>query len=476
MSGGPLASVLMVVFMLGACVPKERLPSSLRIEAAREFPEDFQSPLSRGTGLPMPGFGGGGGGVTRTPILFVHGNTESAAFWKPVRTQFLAEGWTRDELWAFSLGWNSVRRFDSNDVSAESIGRAVEAMTQYLSRKSGREIQQIDIVAHSLGVTAVRQWMKQDNAWHRVRVFVAVAGANHGVWTARSDARGQNRVSAFELAPGSPWLEQLNRGGETPGPTQYLALYDGTGWGDVLFPAPHEHSPSLEGANNLPFNLERGSYLDHLELARAPQAVAAMVDFLRAAGEPLPNEPAPRIERVGARLQAEPATARLYCSTGARYPSRQTSARETVLLAPGALTTCFASDARSGLSSAMQRFRSETAPSEATVPRLRARPPAASFEGPVSVELSADEPDADIFFTTSGSEPGVGSPRYEAPIFIAGSVTLRAVAITADGRRSEDIRERYDISLGVVEDRHSLQRQLEPAEPVAQDRASPGIP
>lgn len=459
-------AMLGLAVMLGACVPRERLPPLLRIEAAREFPEDFRSPLSSETGLPMAGFGGGGGGVTRTPILFVHGNTESAAFWKPVRAQFLAEGWTRDELWAFSLGWNSVRRFDSSDRSAVSIGRAVDAMTQYLSRRSGREIRQVDIVAHSLGVTAVRQWMKQDNAWHRVRVFVAVAGANHGVWTARSDARGQNRVSAFELAPGSPWLEQLNRGGETPGPTRYVTLYDGTGRGDVLFPPPYEHSPRLEGADNLPFNVERGSYLDHLELARAPQAVATMVDALRAAGEPLPNESAPKIQRAGEYLLAEPGTARLHCATGTEYPSRRTPAKETVLIEPGALTTCFASDARSGLSSAMQRFRSISAPSPSpsppTIPSLRAHPSAASFEGPQFVELSVNEAGADIFYTTTGAEPEVGSPRYEAPIFIAGPVALRAVAITADGRRLEEIRGRYDISLGVLEARHSLQGQLEP--------------
>lgn len=474
MNGDLRGVALGLALLLGACVPRERLPLLMRFEPAREFPEDFNSPLSSETGLPMAGFGGGGGGVTRTPILFVHGNTESARFWEPVRAQFLAEGWTRDELWAFSLGWNSVRRFDSNERSAESIGRAVEAMTRYLSLKSGRDIRQVDIVAHSLGVTAVRQWMKQDNAWHRVRVFLAVAGANHGVWTARSDARGQNRVSALELAPGSAWLEQLNRGGETPGPTQYVTLYDGTGWGDVLFPSPNEHSPRLEGAINIPFNVERGTYLDHLELARAPQAVAAMVDVLRAVGEPLPNEPWPGVEREGDRLHAEPVTARLHCSTGARYPSRQTPARQTWLLEPGALTTCYASDPRAGLSSPLQRFRSGSSPVKATIPILRAHPPGASFEGPQSVELSADERGADIFYTTSGSEPGTGSPRYEGPIFIAGPVTLRAVAVTADGRRSAEIRERYRISLRVLEDRHSLQRQWEPDAPLEPAHLGPG--
>src|SRR5688500_20001338 len=40
----------------------------------RDFPDDFLPPVSEETGLPMGGFGGTGGGVRHTPILFVHGN------------------------------------------------------------------------------------------------------------------------------------------------------------------------------------------------------------------------------------------------------------------------------------------------------------------------------------------------------------------------------------------------------------------
>lgn len=456
------------VLLLAGCMPRDLALPLLRVDppALRDFPADFTPPLSSETDLPMAGFGGGGGGVTRTPILFVHGNTESARFWLPARERFLAEGWNRDELWAFSYGWNSVRWFDSNDLSAPAIGRAVDAMTEYLSRKSGREIRQIDIVAHSLGVTAVRQWMKQDNAWHRVRVFVAVAGANHGVWTARADARGQNRVSAFELASGSPWLEQLNRGGEAPGPTRYLALYDGSGWADVLFPAPYEHSPRLEGAVNLAFNVEHGSFLDHLELPRAEQTVAAMADVLRAAGEPLPNESPPTLLREGNRVYAQPESARVHCATGDEYPSRATPAQPGRDLGPGVLTTCFASDARSGLSSAMRRFRALNAGSAEAPTAPRAEPAGGRFAHPQRVTLQAAEAGADIYYTTTGSEPGPGSPLYTAPVFIAGPLSLRAVSIGADGRRSAEIRERYDISLEQLEAQHSLQRQLEPDAPV----------
>src|SRR5690606_33770464 len=127
--------------------------------------------------------------------------------------------------------------------------------------------------AHSLGVTLVRQWMRQTNQYHRVRHLVAVAGANNGVATARADARGQNRVVALELAADSRWLQQLNGDGETPGPTRYMTLYDGSGWYDAMYPERLRDSPALDGAFNLALNRERGHYFDHRELAQAPEAL-----------------------------------------------------------------------------------------------------------------------------------------------------------------------------------------------------------
>ena len=40
---------------------------------------------------------------------------------------------------------------------------------------------QVDIVAHSLGVTVAREWMLQDDAYHAVRSLVAIDGPNHGI-------------------------------------------------------------------------------------------------------------------------------------------------------------------------------------------------------------------------------------------------------------------------------------------------------
>ena len=429
--------------------------------ALRDFPADFESPHSGQANDPMPGFGGGGQGLgNTTPVIFIHGNTESAHFWLPARNYFLGQAWDRDALWAFSYGRNDVRHFDSNDAAAASIGRMVDAVTRYVSQRSGHEVRQVDIVAHSLGVTAVRQWMKQANAWHRVRSFVAIAGANHGTWVARADARGRNRASAFELAPDSPWLQQLNRGGETPGATRYLALYDGTGRSDALFPAPLQHSPRLEAATNLAFNLERNRHLNHRELAQSPQALAAAVQFLRDAPQALDQVP-PTLAREGDQLRAEPASARLACAVDGAYPNRSSALQHSVQLAPGVVTTCFALDARSGLSSPMRHFLAASAPHRDAEINLEASAPAGRYEWPLELTLKVSEPGAALVYTTNGMEPDAGSPLYQGPIAIASTLTLRALAISADGRRSPGFQARYEIDTSLIDDRRSLQRQLE---------------
>ncbi|MES0874435.1 chitobiase/beta-hexosaminidase C-terminal domain-containing protein [Sinimarinibacterium thermocellulolyticum] len=458
---------LLTGVVLGACAPREWLLPKLGVQPPKlhDFPADFTPPISAQTGRPMPGFGGGGQRLPVTPVIFVHGNTVSARYWLPARRYFLDAGYPRNALWAFGYGWDNVRYFDSNDLSVASIERMVDAVTAYLSKTSGRELRQVDIVAHSLGVTLVRQWMMQTNGWHRVRNFVAACGANHGVWTAWPDARGQNRVVSFELAPESPWLAQLNRAGETPGPTRYMTLYDGTGWSDVLFPAPRQDSPALKGADNLAYNRVHGTHYDHLELARVPETLRAILDFLRAAPEPLPQATPPAILRQGERLRADDADARLHCTDDGRYPNAATPPVREQLLAPGRLYTCYAHSSRSGLSSPMARFKRRSAAAPRATPTLGASPPPGSYEQPQRIALYSDDPDAFIVYSIADT-PDTGSPLYREPIYVAGPVRLQARAFTADGRASEPLVLDYDISLELIDARRTLQRQLDPDTPV----------
>ena len=460
-------ALILTLVVITACAPREVIYPLFGMDVPRlhAFPKDFSATISNETGLPVGGFGGGGGGVNRVPVIFVHGNTVSANFWLPARQYFKDKGYTGDELWAPSYGWNSVRAFDTADLSVPTLEAFVNQVQNYLTEKTGRPVRQVDVIGHSLGVTLVRQWMMQENAWHRVRNFVGAAGANDGVWTARADARGQNRVVAFELYPGSPWLKQLRRGGDTPGPTRYMTLYDGTGWGDVLFPKPYEHAGALQGAKNVAYNVEHGTYYDHLELPRVPETMDEMIQFFDEEPQPLPQAEPPRLVRAPDSVRANQPDAQVFCETGGRYPSRATAGITEFTLNDDTLATCFARGTTSGLSSPMARYQRKDAYASDAALTLTATPAGGVYEQPQSVALSTSDPDAFIVYTTGGSRPNSGSPLYTEPVFISGPVKLTAVAITPDGRQSEPLVLNYDISLELLDTRHSLQRQFDAEAP-----------
>ncbi|MBI3952169.1 MAG: alpha/beta hydrolase [Acidobacteria bacterium] len=103
--------------------------------------------------------------------------------------RFIAEGYTPAELWALSHlgqdGLNNFRDFvgssigHSHTANTPDLGAFIKAVLDY----TGAE--KVDIVAHSLGVTLVRNWIRQEldrgvDILSRLDDVVLVAGANHG--------------------------------------------------------------------------------------------------------------------------------------------------------------------------------------------------------------------------------------------------------------------------------------------------------
>ena len=453
--------------LLVACVSTDPLPHE------RAFPPGFKPPLSYETGEPIFGWGGNRSETpdspSHTPVLFIHGNTVDATFWLKARRAFRAAGYSDDELWAPTYGYGTTAFFDNNDLSVPTLNAFVDAVRDYLQRKTGRRVQQFDIVAHSLGVTVVRQWLTQTNRWHEVRNFVAVAGANHGVWTALPDARGPSRLVSYELAIGSPWLAQLNRHGEAPGATRVLTLYDGTGRYDALFAAPDQDSAALAGATrNLPWNREIGGGYDHLELPRSPDTLRAILDFIKTASEPLPQARPPALLRRGDMLLSDQPDAEIRCAAGGVYPNTATPPLKTVALTDAQIRTCYAYNPRSVLPGPMTRVLQASAAVATSSAELtvRADPAAGVFDQPQRITLSASDPAAMIVYSTAGTVPDSGAALYSAPVFVAAPLNLVAVAIAPDGRRSKPLRQFYNISLQYEDALHSLQRQFDPRTPI----------
>jgi pimeloyl-ACP methyl ester carboxylesterase len=271
------------------------------------FAGDFPRLADDQWGFPLGGFGGlaRGSSLGRTPVVFVHGNQADAQNWLDVMMQFQNDaGYTMQEMYA--LSFNGLGNYyagvaertpptvldrdyvaqnptalangghgAADDDEVPDLCRFVEAVQWYTGSP------QIDIVAHSLGVTIARKFMLDYPSLARdVVAFVGVAGANHGTTVCRG--METTYYGCDEIAPGSPWLAELNGPGgsrETYSPTRWMTVYDGLE-GDPFYVGPDEQSPRLVGAENRTFP---GAYHDDLRVD--PPEVDTYLPFLLRYGQ-----------------------------------------------------------------------------------------------------------------------------------------------------------------------------------------------
>ena len=188
------------------------------------FPADFPVITDASLGTPVIGFGAAGV-VKRTPVIFLHGNNDTpyATACNPygrvqAMAQFFADnGYAASELWGLGyqgdqcdlLGDQTLRSSQAHTDAANvpDLRNFVNAVLRYTGAK------EVDIVAHSLGVTLTREWVRQDKAQRLVRRFVAIdcgtrprprrAAGSPGVMTTPSivsaPASGARRPAASDI-------------------------------------------------------------------------------------------------------------------------------------------------------------------------------------------------------------------------------------------------------------------------------------
>jgi len=211
------------------------------------LPADFPVIRNSYLGVPVLGFGASGH-VDRVPVIFLHGNNDTPfptacnpfGYIRSVAQYLLASGYRASELWG--LGYQGDQCDLAPEITRKSGVSHSTAAAVPLIRAFVRAVMEytgarrVDIVAHSLGVTAAREWMLQDNAYGRVRSLVAIDGPNHGIISCSPDPGNfyQLQVNGG-FVPNSAICEEygsdhtqllstLNAAGETPGPTRYLVI------------------------------------------------------------------------------------------------------------------------------------------------------------------------------------------------------------------------------------------------------------
>jgi pimeloyl-ACP methyl ester carboxylesterase len=147
----------------------------------------------------VPSFGGrdsAGEKLTREPVIFIHGNSDSAAGWEKSIEGFAAQGYKPSEMYAMTWGPQDPL-LASQQHHSRHYEEEVRAFIQAVQEYTGAS--KVDVIGHSMGVTLARKAIQGGPGYDpyggdhfdlgapltsRVDTFVGIAGANHGLASA----------------------------------------------------------------------------------------------------------------------------------------------------------------------------------------------------------------------------------------------------------------------------------------------------
>ena len=231
------------------------------------------------------------------PILFVHGNGDSAALWVHTIWRFESNYYPRARLFAIDMRLPTARRVDAvREPGRSSVDEATAQLAQEVARvRRSTGIERMVLVAHGRGGNIVRNYLRGGGAL-RVKAAILCGAPSHGMIISDTHMVGS------EFNGASSFLRQLNAlpGEVPPGAPVYTiasdrmdkwAQPDGRFLGLPGVPTGIDHSgPALRGATNIVL-----TGIDHM--AAAYSADAFIEIYRIAAGE------APSVGRIRAEVK-----------------------------------------------------------------------------------------------------------------------------------------------------------------------------
>ncbi|MEO6361793.1 MAG: alpha/beta fold hydrolase, partial [Caldimonas sp.] len=226
-----------------------------------------------------------------TPIVFVHGNGDTAALWTTTIWRFESNGWPRDRLHAIDLPYPLAR----DDDTKEQPGRTSTAEhTAYLAAEVKKVLARtgaakVALVGNSRGGYPIRNFIANAGGAGVVSHAVLSGVPNHGVYVDTKARLGSefNGAGAFlaglntprgasgdEVVPGVAWMTIRSDNNDK------FAQPDGVWIGARGTPTNVTFDgPALKGAENVVI-----AGIDHRETGFGAQAFATMFRFI--AGRP----------------------------------------------------------------------------------------------------------------------------------------------------------------------------------------------
>jgi triacylglycerol lipase len=223
----------------------------------------------------------------RPPIVFMHGNGDSAALWQTTIWRFESNGWPRDRLFAVDQPMPLARDDDTiaqpgRTSTAESAAFLQTEVDKVLKATGASKVV---LLGNSRGGNTIRNYVQNYGGAGKVSAVVLGGNPAHGIW----NVPGFNERSEFSAR--SALIQQLNMpkgpsGDEVTPDVRWLTLRsdsndkfaqpDGVWIGAPGKPTNIGYdAPALKGATNIV--LPR---VDHRETSFSPAAFAATWQFL----------------------------------------------------------------------------------------------------------------------------------------------------------------------------------------------------
>ena len=224
------------------------------------------------------------------PIVFMHGNGDSAALWQTTLWRFESNGWPRERLFALQQPYPLARDVDAKEQpgrssAAEHMAFLKAEVERVLAQTGAR---QVVLVGNSRGGNAIRNYIQNGGGDKTVSHAILGGTPNHGVWAIAGFREGN------EFSGTGAFLTGLNTpknaaGDEVTGPVQWLTIRsdnndkyaqpDGEWIGAKGKPTNVGYDgPALKGAQNRVV-----ARLDHRETSYSPAAFELTYRFITGA-------------------------------------------------------------------------------------------------------------------------------------------------------------------------------------------------
>jgi len=225
------------------------------------------------------------------PIVFVHGNGDTAALWTTTMWRFESNGWARERLHAIDLAYPEARDDDGKLQEGRSSTtdhmRFLAAEVEKVRKATGAE--KVVLFGNSRGGNAIRNYVANGGGVNTVSHAILGGTPNHGVWAIKELNPGNefNGAGPFlvalnspkgpsgdEVTPGVKWMTIRSDSNDL------YAQPDGVFIGAKGQPTNVSfEGPALKGATNVVL-----PGIDHRETSYHPSAFAKAYEFI--AGKP----------------------------------------------------------------------------------------------------------------------------------------------------------------------------------------------